>query len=73
MKIGETWVGTAPTKCDICERKLLLSFVDGRTSDGRWGIMCPQCRVAEGRERLGTGLGQKFERQPGGDWVKTAG
>jgi hypothetical protein len=73
MKIGDTWIGKPPTKCDICERSLALTFVDGRTSDGRWGIMCPNCRISEGRINLGTGLGQKFERNPGGPWVKTQG
>ena len=74
MKIGDKWVGTAPTRCDICERKLNLVFVDGRTIYGQWAIMCPNCRVLRGPDKLGTGLGQKFERPAGGgDWVKTEG
>lgn len=67
------WVGKPPTKCDLCERRLISVFVDGRTSDGRWGIMCPRCRIDEGREELGVGLGQKYQRQPNGDWLKVAG
>lgn len=70
------WAGKAPTHCDLCGLRLFATFVDGRTSDGRWGIMCPRCRVAEGRLELGTGLGQKYERRSQGDevyWVKTAG
>lgn len=73
MRIGDPWIGKPPTKCDICERPLFSVFVDGRTSDGRWGIMCPGCRISEGRLELGTGKGQKFERKPGGAWVKTEG
>jgi len=38
-------------------------FVDGQTSNGQWGIMCPTCRIDEGRIELGVGLGQKYERQ----------
>jgi len=44
-------------------------FVDGQTSNGQWGIMCPTCRIDEGRIELGVGLGQKYERQ-GQDYVR---
>lgn len=71
MAIGSKWMGDPPKSCDICKRPIMRTFVDGRTSDGRWGIMCPTCRVAEGRVRLGVGLGQKYERR-GEDWVRTA-
>lgn len=75
--LGEkVWAGKPPQACDLCGLRIMHSFVDGRTSDGRWGIMCPRCRVAEGRLELGTGLGQKYERHSDGDavrWVKVAG
>lgn len=71
MAIGSKWLGNPPKHCDICRATIQRTFVDGRTSDGRWGIMCPTCRIAEGRERLGIGLGQKYERQ-GQDYVRTA-
>ena len=67
------WLGTAPKECDVCTRPLIRTFVDGKTADGRWGIMCPSCRIEQGREKLGTGLGQKYERQGDGRWLKTAG
>ena len=74
MKIGQAWAVTPPVDCDICNRPLMRTFVDGWTRDGRWAIMCPLCRLMEGREQLGTGLGQKFERAAsGGPWLKTAG
>lgn len=72
----KTWLGTPPKACDLCGLRIMHSFVDGRTSDGRWGIMCPSCRVAEGRTKLGPGLGQKYERRSDGEtvrWVKVAG
>lgn len=71
MAIGSKWLGDPPKQCDICRRPIMRTFVDGRTSDGRWGIMCPTCRVDEGRMQLGTGLGQKYERQ-GDSYVRTA-
>lgn len=54
------WLGTPPTACDLCGGKLSQVFVDGRTSDGRWGIMCPACRVQHGPRKLGPGCGQKY-------------
>lgn len=73
MKIGDAWLGPAPQACDICERPLRAVFVDGKTRGGPWAIMCPGCRVDHGPAELGTGRGQKFERKPGGPWVKVAG
>ena len=73
LPIGTPWRGTAPEACDICRRPLKAVFVDGRTTSGQWGIMCPSCRVDVGPLELGTGRGQKFERKPGGPWLKTAG
>jgi len=69
--IGSKWIGDPPKSCDICGRSIQRSFVDGRTSNGQWGIMCPSCRISEGRLALGTGLGQKYDRV-GQDYVKTA-
>ena len=76
MSAEKRWLGKPPTKCDVCLRPIQRTFVDGRTADGRWGIMCPVCRIEQGRERLGTGLGQKYEARGEGEsrvWVKTAG
>jgi hypothetical protein len=76
MMTEKRWIGKPPEGCDICGAELKRCFVDGRTSDGRWGIMCPTCRITEGCEQLGTGLGQKYEaRGVGADkvWIKTAG
>lgn len=70
------WMGAAPEKCDICGVKIARVFVDGVTRDGRWGIMCPTCRIEEGRIKLGTGLGQKYEARGVGEgkvWEKTEG
>lgn len=72
MAIGSKWAGTPPTACDLCKRPIQRTFVDGRTSSGRWGIMCPACRVSEGLLVLGIGRGQKYERQPDGSFVRTA-
>ena len=72
MAIGSIWAGTPPKACDLCKRPITRTFVDGRTAMGPWAIMCPSCRVAYGPARLGVGLGQKYERQPDGTFVRTA-
>lgn len=72
MAIGSTWAGTPPAACDLCKRPIMRTFVDGRTTMGPWAIMCPSCRVAYGPSRLGIGLGQKYERQSDGSFVRVA-
>lgn len=68
------WLGVAPTKCDLCGGKLSQVFVDGRTGDGRWGIMCPGCRLQHGPKKLGPGLGQKYRLNLGSkEWEKVDG
>jgi len=37
-------------------------FIDGATSFGPWGIMCPSCHAQYGMG-LGGGRGQKYEKQ----------
>lgn len=71
MAIGSKWAGKPIKDCDICKRPIQHTFVDGRTSNGQWGIMCPTCRISEGRIELGVGLGQKYERKAG-TFVRTA-
>lgn len=68
MAIGSKWSGKPVTHCDICRRPLTQVFIDGRTSNGQWGIMCPICRMNEGREVLGVGLGQMYERSQATAW-----
>lgn len=71
MAIGSIWAGSDKLHCDICRQPIQRTFVDGVASSGSWAIMCPTCRISEGRIRLGTGLGQKYERQ-GDNYVRTA-
>ena len=62
-----------PSNCDICHAPITDMFVDGATTAGPWGNMCwPKCYAKYGRG-LGTGKGQKYEKQPNGTFLKTAG
>lgn len=66
------WVGQPDPNCDICDRPIDKAFVDGRTRFGPWGNMCMACFRADGAG-LGLGLGQKYEQQADGRWLKTGG
>jgi hypothetical protein len=68
------WISPPPTKCDTCDASIARVFFDARTSYGPCACMCPTCQAfGPGLNRLGPGLGQKFELQPDGRWLKTAG
>lgn len=70
------WLGKVPTHCNICRNTIQRTFVDAPTTSGQWAIMCPSCHPIHARHpgKLGTGCGQKFEKQgTGDDWIKTAG
>jgi hypothetical protein len=61
------WLGKVQN-CDICGSALKTQFVDGKTTFGPWGMLCPECHKKHG-VGLGTGKGQLYEKQ-GNDWVK---
>lgn len=69
--MAKTWMGIPPSKCDICGSAITDTFIDGKTIHGPWGNMCPECHKRFGCG-LGTGRGQKYEKQ-GDYWVKVAG
>jgi len=75
----QTWVGTHPTHCQICEEEITDQFIDGRTrsitSDktaGPWAVMCVRCHGNYG-VGLGTGHGQKYQRGTDGVFNKVEG
>ena len=67
----KTWLSDPPTECDLCQTPITTIFIDGKTTYGPWGIMCPHCYKTYGKG-LGGGLGQKYELQDG-KFVKIAG
>ena len=56
------WLGTRPETCDVCSCPTEEEdyFVDGKTTYGPWGIMCPTCFNEVGIG-LGPGKGQKYD------------
>lgn len=68
------WLGSPIEKCDLCHRRMdkLACFYDANVPGESWGNICHGCFTAH-RCKLGTGLGQKYSRQPDGKWLKTGG
>lgn len=69
------WISPVPTVCDTCSNPIHDVFYDEKTTmSGRWGCICETCHtLGPGLGKLGPGLGQKFEKQPDGRWLKTEG
>jgi hypothetical protein len=68
------WMGEIPAQCQITKRKITSTFVDGRVPGmgGTWGFMHPE-EFARYGGKLGSGLGQRYEKQPNGRWLKVEG
>lgn len=64
----ESYLGTVEA-CDICTRPITAVFIDGKTAMGPWANMCVICHAGNGG-KLGTGRGQRYEKQPDGRWAK---
>ncbi len=64
------WMGE--TKCDVCHHECGKELYDAKTKFGGWATLCQSCYIAMG-VGIGTGLGQKYEKQPDGKYVKVKG
>jgi len=47
-----------PQEADVRQHEF---FVDGKTVEGPWALMCPQHYMEKGIGRLGQGFGQKYD------------
>lgn len=65
------WTGKV-SETDDYNRLIGNVFYDGRTIQGPWAIMNPESFRLHG-VGVGTGRGQKYEKQPDDKWLKTAG
>lgn len=70
------WIGTPITCCEYCKnpipQNIGVSFYDAKTKLGHWCILCGACFEIYGIG-LGRGLGQRFQRQKDGLWLKVGG
>jgi hypothetical protein len=71
-KRKDYWLGNLPPKDDF---GVLYSttMYDGKTIHGPWANMTPKSWRVHGCGRLGTGYGQKYEKQENGRWLKVEG
>ncbi len=69
------WLSPPPLTCDTCTAPIKKVFYDMKTThNGLWGCLCVTCAMfGPGIGKTGTGLGQKYMKQPNGDWLKTEG
>lgn len=67
-----TYFTPTPERCDVCGDALRSVMYDARTTFGPWGNLCSVCFAKVG-VGLGTGLGQRYERQTDGRFLKTDG
>lgn len=65
------WSG--PVQCDLNRKhELKTTMYDAKSIYGPWGTMCAECFPRYGIG-LGTGKGQKYEKQEDGKWKKVEG
>jgi hypothetical protein len=65
------WQGTVASHDDF-GAAITATFIDGATAMGPWAIMAPRSFRQYGRG-LGTGRGQRYEKQADGRWLKVEG
>jgi len=55
------WIKSAhgDSICDLCGKKPLKYFVDGKLIEGPWALICDRCFPSRG-VGLGIGYGQKY-------------
>jgi hypothetical protein len=68
---GKYWQGSINANDDF-DQPITDVFIDGVTSFGPWAIMNFTSFRRYGRG-LGTGLGQKYEKQSDGRWLRVEG
>lgn len=67
----KVWFGDVPEE-DHWGHAITKEFVDGKTKMGPWAFMAPQSFRLFG-VGLGTGRGQRYQKQEDGQWVKVEG
>jgi hypothetical protein len=68
---ADKWLGEVPKKDDF-GAPITDEFIDGKTAMGPWGIMSPRTFRQMGTG-LGMGKGQRYKKNPQGEWEKVEG
>lgn len=66
------WLSDVPAECQVSQRKISDSFVDGNVPGFGWACWHPDVFRDRGGS-FGTGRGQLYERQTDGRWLKVEG
>ena len=66
------WIGDVPERCQITRRPITTAFVDGHIPGLSWAVMHPDEFKRYGG-RFGLGMGQLYEKQADGHWLKVKG
>jgi hypothetical protein len=62
----------APPVCDGCGKPFGSIMHDAQDRSGAWGHFCEACFDAQ-CVGLGSGLGDTYQKQPNGEWLKVGG
>lgn len=69
------WVGGIGKDCQLCDKPygpLMFDCSLAPIGSTQWANVCYAC-FQENHLRIGTGLGQKYEMQMDGRWLKVGG
>lgn len=56
---------TTVRKCDLCDKAVGKTYVDGKVKGmSSWATMCERCHAIVGLG-IGTGLGQRYDSETG--------
>jgi hypothetical protein len=67
------WMGEVPATCQLTGMTITNQFVDGVVKGGTsWASMTPDAHKHFGCG-FGKGLGQRYEKQTSGRWLKVEG
>jgi hypothetical protein len=72
MNEKKYWNGPLPETDDFGDRYHKV-MIDGKTRQGPWANMTDTSWRLYGIGRLGTGCGQRYEKQEDGRWLKVEG
>ncbi len=71
MNTKKYWIGDVD-QVDDFNKPINGEFIDGKTRMGPWATMTPQSYRLHG-VGLGTGYGQRYQKQADGKWLKVEG
>jgi hypothetical protein len=77
MSCAVYWTSPKPFRCDCCGAPIGTRFYDAVVGVGwpgatRWGILDEKCWIRH-NGRLGVGVGQRYDLQDDGRYMKTGG